>query len=66
MVFAILNNYFLILMAASNVSRSKMSFFINELFEKIVIKDTVKLAQCKMDHLLLGYEKESFTSTPGM
>jgi len=36
------------------------------LFVKIVTKNTVKLAQCKVVQLLLGYEKESFTSTPGM
>ena len=66
MVFAILNNYILIRAVAPMVLRSKMSIFISMLFEKIVTRDTAKLAQCKVDQLLLSYEKESFTSAPGM
>jgi len=66
MVFAILNNCYLIRAVALMVFHSKMSIFIRMLFEKIGTRDTVKLAQCKVDQLLLSYEKESFTSAPGM
>jgi len=65
MVFAILNNYFLIPAIAPMVSHSEISSFISMLFERIVTRHSVLLANHKVDQLLLNYKKERFTSAPG-